>query len=508
MKIIDTSTYQPVGNSETLWVYNGLDCCVTKEVLEVIEPMLDEVTRKTYDFSMALCAPILEMNMRGVLIDEVSRQSLIRDYERDLKRIQAQLGRILTEGVGLTEYLNPNSPAQLIHLFYTVLRIPPIRKRNTKGQYVPTVNRDALERLENYFHARAIVKHLLKIRELSKRLGTLRTSIDRDQRIRTSYNIAGTTTGRLSSSLSDFGTGTNLQNIEPRLRRIFIADPGYKFANIDLEQADARGVAAILWNLFGDDSFLKAFDTGDLHTYVCRLAWRDLPWTGDIKADREIADQPAYRHLSYRDLAKKLGHGTNYLGTPPTMAKHTKLERALIEDFQRRYFGAFPNIQRWHIHVRSTLLQRGFITTLLGRKRWFFGRRNDDATVREAVAYEPQSITSDTINEGLLKVWRHVPEVQLLLQVHDSILIQYPESQEDTLLPRVLECLRIERRLAGDRPFTIPAEAQVGWNWDKQEQDKQGNCIGNPDGLIKWKGPGSDNRRRQEAPTGILDTVI
>lgn len=500
MRRINTETYEPRGNNEKLWVYNGLDCCVTHEVRDIIHPMLDEVTSKTYAFSMALAAPILEMNMRGVLIDQVQRQRLMVAYEADLLRLRDQLDRILVGGLGYTGF-NPNSPKQLIDLFYNVLRIPAIKKRNGSGQYVPTVNRDALERLESYFHAKQIVLHILKIRELTKRLGTLRTDIDSDSRIRTSYNIGGTTTGRLSSRLSDFGTGTNLQNIEPRLRRIFVSDPGLKFANIDLEQADARGVGAILWNKYGDSRLLDAFETGDLHTFVCRLAWSDAPWTGDIKRDRAIADEPFYRHFSRRDLAKKLGHGTNYMGTPPTMAKHTKLERALIEDFQRRYFKIFPNIPNWHIDTRMTLAHVGYIITLLGRKRWFHGRRDDDSTVREAVAYEPQSITSDTINEGLLETWRQVPEVQLLLQVHDSILIQYPVELEDTLLPRVLRCLTIERTIANGRKFVIPAEAQVGWNWAKQD-------INNPDGLTKWKGPGSDNRQRTEAPTSILDIKL
>jgi len=497
MRRINTETYEPKNNNEKLWVYNGLDCCVTHEVRDIIHPMLDAVTGKTYAFSMALAAPILEMNMRGVLIDQVQRQRLIAAYESDLGRLRSQLDRILVGGLGYTSF-NPNSPKQLIDLFYNVLRIPAVKKRNGSGQYVPTVNREALERLESYFHAKQIVLHILKIRELTKRLGTLRTDIDSDSRIRTSYNIGGTTTGRLSSRLSDFGTGTNLQNIEPRLRRIFVADPGLKFANIDLEQADARGVGAILWNKYNDPTLLDAFESGDLHTYVCRMAWTDVPWTGDIRRDRALADEPFYRHFSRRDLAKKLGHGTNYMGTPPTMAKHTKLERALIEDFQRRYFSFLPNLRNWHIDVRMQLAHVGYIITFLGRKRWFHGRRDDDATVREAVAYEPQSVTSDTINEGLLQAWRQVPEMQLLLQVHDSILIQYHERDEDTVLPRVLKCLTIERKLNQGRSFVIPAEAQVGWNWAKQDAN-------NPDGLIKWKGPGSDSRKRSEAPTSILD---
>src|SRR6516165_6883191 len=85
-----------------------------------------------------------------------------------------------------------------------------------------------------------------------------------------------------ASLLSDFGTGTNLQNIEDRLRSVFVADKGMKFAYVDLEQAESRLVGAIEWNLFRDGTYLDACESGDLHTSVCRLAWGSaVNWTGD-----------------------------------------------------------------------------------------------------------------------------------------------------------------------------------------------------------------------------------
>ncbi len=475
------------------WIYNGLDCCLTEEIMGVIEPQLDPVTAETYKFSRALQAPILEMNLRGVLIDEPERQALITEYEKEIDQLSGQLNRILFEGLGLV--LNWNSPKQLIELFYTHLGIPPITKRNGSGAYVPTVNREALEKLRNHFSAKPIVSHILRLRDIGKRVGTLRTETDRDSRIRTSYNIAGTTTGRLSSSFNDFGSGTNLQNIEQRLRRIFIADPGYKFANIDLKSGDSFGVGIILWNLFGDPAYLDACETGDIHTSVARMTWRDLPWTGDISLDKPIAETTnGYRDLSVRDLSKKLGHGTNYYGKPHTMARHTKLPVAVISDFQQRYFRAFP-IQRWHEWTASELISKGYLTSVLGRKRWFFGRRNDDTTLREAIAYSPQSTTADVIDQGLLNIWR-ADLCQCLLQVHDSILMQYRETEEDKILPEILRLASIPIELKGGRTVIIPAEAKVGWNWSDQTKD-------NPDGLVKYKG--HDERVRSHKATSFLD---
>src|SRR5213075_2937066 len=262
-------------------------------------------------------------------------------------------------------------------------------------------------------------------------------------------------------------------------------------------QAESRLVGAIEWNLFGDGRYLDACESGDLHTSVCRLAWTELPWTGDIKADRKIADKPFYRQHSYRHMAKVLGHGTNYAGKPFTMAKHTKLEATLIAAFQTKYFNAFPAHQRWHGAVQSELLSQGHHTTITGRRRWFFGRRNDDAVVREAIAYGPQGAVGDILNMGMLAVWR-LGIAQLLLQIHDAILIQYPEDREDEILPRVLKEIVVPVELKNGRTLIIPSEAQTGWNWAKQDDN-------NPDGLSKYSG--NDSRKRS-APVPRLDNIL
>lgn len=136
------NVYEGVQLSHTYgeWIYNGLDCCLTHEVFDTIHPQLDPHTAQTYEFSKSLQAPILEMNMRGVKIDEPARQELISQYSADIHRLESQLRLILADGLGIHAF-NWNSPAQLIDLFYNQLRIPPVTKRNTKGAFVPTVNR-------------------------------------------------------------------------------------------------------------------------------------------------------------------------------------------------------------------------------------------------------------------------------------------------------------------------------------------------------------------------------
>src|SRR6266568_4059857 len=211
-----TTSNMPLSETEKLWIYNGIDACVPQELVPIFEDQFDPVTRRAYEFEREMLGPILEMNMRGVRIDTAARDAAIDSYSADIEQLEDNLQRILVEGLGL--HINWRSNVALLDLFYNVLHLPVVKKRNSKGDFVPTVNRDALEKLENYFHAKPIVNQLLVMRDLGKKISFLRTGIDEDGRIRTSYNIGGTTTGRLSSSFSDFGTGTNLQNIESRLR--------------------------------------------------------------------------------------------------------------------------------------------------------------------------------------------------------------------------------------------------------------------------------------------------
>lgn len=483
----------PTSETEKLWVYNGLDCCITSEVLNAIKPQLDNQSRAIYEFSKDLQGPVLEMRLRGIRVDQRRRMEVIKEYERQSLILSTNLQKILLGAFG-RDY-NWNSPAQMLDLFYGVLKLPVIKKRNTKGQFTPTVDRNALERLDAHFFAQPFISHILGLRDINKKIGVLKTAIDPDGRMRTSYNIAGTTTGRFSSSLSDFGTGTNLQNIENKLRSVFIADPGYKFAYIDLEQAESRLVGAIEWNLFGDGRYLGACESGDLHTAVCRLAWTDLPWTQSLRANREVAEIPFYRQHSYRHMAKVLGHGTNYNGKPFTMAKHTKLDAKLIEAFQTKYFHAFPAHQRWHQAVAARLYTDGNLTTLTGRKRWFFGRRDDDTTIREAIAYDPQGSVGDILNRGMLQVWR-LNICQLLLQIHDAILVQYPEQDEGRIVPVLCNAIKVPIQLNNGRTLLIPSEAKTGFNWGEFDPKT------NPDGLKKWSG--TDERRRQDPPRNEL----
>lgn len=495
-KIVNTAeiNFDELNEDETHWAYNGLDCCITGEIFQELNSVIDPVARNTYEFSKALQAPVLEMSLRGLLVNKNRRRKVIAEMRRKLDRLEEQLLYLIREGVGVPEF-NWRSPKQTNDLLYGVMGLPVQKKRKPDGSFGPSTDRDALEKLSMYFIAEPIINHLLLLRDLGKSVGFLETPIDSDGRFRASFNIAGTDTGRFSSEITDFGTGSNLQNVNAALRSVFVSDPGWKFANLDLEQADARNVGALAWNALveRDDwsesdagRYLDFAESGDLHTNVLKMSNPKLPW--GTASDREVADALAYRHLSHRDLTKKLGHGSNFLGQPPTMAKHAKLPIAMVKEFHENYFRAFPCLPAWHKSVFWALENQGQLTTPFGRRRFFFDRPKEGATQRAAVAHQPQSMTADEINTGILKLWR-ADRVQLLVQVHDSILFQYREEEEDEIIPWAMETLPTTLHLARDREFTVPTDCAVGWNWGYHGPD-------NPDGLRKWKG--SDDRKRQE----------
>jgi hypothetical protein len=292
-----------------------------------------------------------------------------------------------------------------------------------------------------------------------------------------------------------------------------VADLNHFFLYADGEQAESRAVGFIHGELFNDWAYLDACESGDLHTLVTKLVWGDLGWTGDPKQDRAIADRVFYRWFSFRDMAKRGGHGTNYYGQPWTMAKHLKVPRELIEHFQRAYFAAFPAMRRWHTWVAGELGRTQSLTTFTGRERTFFGRPNDDATLRQAIAYEPQSAVADIINEGGTRVWRAFPQIKPIAQIHDAYVFQVPghpdDPQNQQLISDILSTFTVPIRSKRnpDRVMIIPSEAKVGWNWASADPDKKTFSDGNPDGLRKWKG--RDGRARVENPEmSLLDRVV
>lgn len=516
MPIVQTAEITPqtqLTPSESLQIYNGLDCCVTLEVWEELNRQHNQLP-EIYRFERALQAPYLEIMQRGFLVDHQLRHGAAAALRARMERLEGVLN-ILARGAW-GKHLNPRSPAQLKDFFYSHLRLPEIWL-SQKGVRKLSTNREALEKLDDYMHARPFVAAILAIRDIGKQLDVLEGEIDSDGRFRTSYNIAGTETGRPSSSTNAFGTGGNAQNIAPGLRYVFVADPEYKLCVIDLEQVEARDVGFFIGCLFNDWEFLDACESGDLHSENAKRIWPELPWTGNKSLDRAIADRNFYRDFSYRDMAKRGSHLSNYSGTAWTASRSLKVPQTMMEEFQARYCRggrisgrdiapAFPGIPRWWQWTATQLETEQQITTPFGRRRHFFGRPGDATTLREAIAFLPQSTTADRMNLGLWRVWKHMPEVQLLAQTYDSITFQAREGKGfDESVAKALGLISVALYSPAGRRYVVPGEAKVGWNWGNAVQQADADlalAAGrkppglNLEGLVKWK-PGADRRQRR-----------
>jgi len=479
--------------------------------------MLGDNERATYEFSKKLQGPVMDMMLRGSKIDYegielvlhgdptppstrnerlglYGRLAFLGGMEKDETR-RTNKWQVTGEGALLQELamaisgksLNYHSPKQLQALLYGDLRLPE-QTEKIKGRVKVCTNREALEHLiQNYPRSVMICSIILKLRSLEKLVEILTKKIDSDGRMRCSFNIAGTETGRFSSSTSVWDTGMNLQNVTPELRRIFVPDKGFVLWNADLEQAESRAVAY----LANDESYIKACEGSDLHTTVASMLF-------GIPDDKDRARIIYYRHFSYRDMSKRAGHAINYILSAHALARHMKISvkqawkvhmlylgghmlahkaaelelYSLEHDRDGRFVvfpGAFPGIKRWHDSTKVDLELNNYLITpeipdvTKGRKRWFWGHINDAATLREAVAYKPQSLISEILNEGMYQIWTQLPEAQLLNQVHDSIGGQCLEKDVDKVREGVLELLRLEIPI-GDRVMVIPAAIKFGMN--------------------------------------------
>jgi len=287
---------------------------------------------------------------------------------------------------------------------------------------------------------------LLCLRQKQKLLSTyLKGKVDDDGRFRCSYNIAGTVSGRFSSSKNIYGTGHNLQNVPKGLcRSFFIPDPGYIFLEFDLSQAEARVVAWLANAL----PLIEGFERGiDIHTENAKRIF------GESNKD-------------LRTLAKKLVHAANYGIGSNTFAYIAGIPTARARECLRLFFNAYPEIKYWQANVTQQVKQNHYLITPLGRKRLFLGYFN----APDAYSYIPQSTIGDLLNRGMTKVFNAGYEV--MLQVHDSILVQVEIGKEEKAIKEIKELLTIPFSING-RELIVPVEVEIGVNWGEMKEWKQ-----------------------------------
>lgn len=563
----------PLSPSHSHWAYNAMDCAVTSKVWEELEPLLAKKpeAQTAYTHHRAMQAVALAMMQEGVLINPIERAILTRRYEDEKEEAQALLDTLADAVWGPEKYiemvktkesyrptgvrgnllaprlrtvthtvakerprgLNASSSKQVISFFTIALGLPEqfaLRKTGGSHERTPTADDKALEkwrtikvrgrgagRGEVAVHLGApFATLILAIRRATKMLGFLRSGVDPDGRMRCSFNVAGTTSGRWSSSTNVYGRGTNLQALDREARRMFVADEGRILISPDLERAESYITGALAWSVTGKDGYLAACRGADLHVGVCRMVWPELPWTGDDREDRRIADRKDPRYggqKSYRDLSKNIGHATNYLGTPYGIAlAYQGLGTDTVAEFQSRYLSGFPELREYQEWVVRQIEDTSVLVSALGWSHTFFGRPTDKATHKEAVAHASQHIIGVLLNKILLSTWRWstdpdtpLSHLRFHLQVHDSFVVSAPEHLLHTVIPAIdhefkSAVVPIVSRLTGETlSLTIPSEFKIGWNWADSDPDHSTFADGNPDGLDKWRGSLGDRRRTRAA---------
>ena len=464
-----------------LWIYNGFDVLLPHEIHEAQTNLLakDPQKNQIYNYERTMQGMAFHMGFRGILTDpmEVARhalrlESLVKRLDRYVQRLAFAVWH---------KGLNVNSPDQMKRFFYevpsNVLKdkdndgwgLKPIYSGKGNDRKI-TCDRKALEKIaKNNYYIRPVISAILACKDVTKKLQFLRRGIDNDQRFRCTFNVTGTSTGRWSSSTNPFRTGSNFQNLTDELRTIFLPDPGFIFGYPDLEQAESRGVAY----LSGDEAYILACESGDLHTTVARMLWpNDVPWTGDNTKDKALAEKPYYRHFSRRDMAKRGGHASNYLGGPWTLARNLEIEQQVAVEFQDLYFGIFSGIPRWHANLIQELQSNGCLTSPLGRKRTFFERLDSEETHKKAVASVPQGLISDIVKIGAYRIWQKYEIhgdstlAQVLADMHDGIVLQVKHSQYTELVPDLIQLMTIPVQVKG-RSMTIPVDFTLGFRWSK-----------------------------------------
>lgn len=442
--------------------YNGKDCAVTFEIWESQERHLDAgAHRATFESTMRTLDPLLTMGLRGVRVDLDYRAAL------DHRLAQASEGLLDMAERVLGTSINPDSPDQMRELLYKRLGYAPVSKRvkdPSGGGSRTIITADDLA-VAKCGAARA--DPALVLLRGAKHYATLRnhTSFELDERgrARCEFNPK-TETGRLGASKWFDGTGYNLQNVPRKkcedIRAQFIPDPGRWLGSADLEKAEAMVVA---W-LCGDEELIRAFREGaDVHR---------------LNGARIFAVAPEAVTPAQREDGKVFKHAGNYDVGYITLWEKLLQDGQHFEKARVRFLVAQVKqdrfIARWHAWTRREIerAQRVLVNPF-GRVRQFLGRpqAEDGKTFREALAQIPQSTVADVVNRGLYRIAMELPEVELLLQVHDELVVQIAgdETHARAMMARVAECMRVPMQVRGvdgiERPLVIPVAWKIGHNW-------------------------------------------
>jgi len=437
----DGKNWDPSIDEEEFWEYNCKDAVITFEVDDAQQATIDKMgLRAVHDFQQSLFRPVLDTMNLGIRVDVKKRMEFAMTLQDEIAAREQWFIDVLGHE------LNPRSGPQMKGLFYEQLKLKPVFNRKTGNI---SCDDESLQKLaEREPLVRPLVNKISEYRSLGVFFSTfVQAPLDIDGRIRCSFNIGGTDTYRFSSSKNAFGSGLNLQNIPkggeaasgldlPNVRNLFIPDPGKTFFDIDLSSADLR---IVVWE--ADEPEMKALLKAGLDPYT------------EI-AKEFYHDQSITKKDPRRQTFKSFAHGTNYLGTAEGLAGRLGMLVKDAERTQKWYFERFPKIKLWQESLKDQVYKRRMVQNVFGYRCYFFDRI-EGTVFNQAAAWIPQSTVACLINRAYVKIHETLKDVEILLQVHDSLAGQYPTHLGEWMEKQIVAAAEIELPYSGD-PLIIP----------------------------------------------------
>lgn len=416
----------------------------------IIEKLEEDLLMKLYlDIELPLVRVLAKMEVQGVKLDKAQLEKMNEDLSERIEVLTSTIYR------WTGEEFNINSPKQLGEVLFEKLELPIIKK--TKTGY--STNAEVLETLAKDYY---IVNDIIQYRQLVKLKSTyvdgmLNIMDPETDKVHTSFNQTVTATGRLSS------TEPNLQNIPIRLeegrkiRKAFVpSEEGYILLAADYSQIELR----ILAHISQDEVLVEAFKEGqDIHKRTAAEVF-------DVSMDEVTSE--------LRSHAKTVNFGIIYGLSDFGLANDLEISRAEAKTYIDSYFERYSGVKTWIDSIIDTAKDQGYVTTLLGRRRYLkdiTSRNNHVRKFAERTAMNTpiQGSAADIIKIAMIKINEKLEQegfkAKMLMQVHDELVFEIPPNESSRVIAIIKESM--EEAYPLDVPLIV--DMQVGFNWYEME---------------------------------------
>ena len=430
--------------------YGKYICQRTRGLLECFDILKEELMDRNLmkvlnEIEMPLIEILSSMEKKGIMIDP----DYFSKYGKELERAIDELQEKIYEEAG--ENFNINSPKQLAEILFFKLNLPPVKKTKTGL----STDEEVLEKLKE--DGAEIAKAILEYRKLAKLKNTYVDAIpklrDENNRVHTTFNQIGTTTGRLSSS------DPNLQNIPVKtdegikIRQGFIAEKGSILMGIDYSQIELR----VLAQLSGDENLRAAYQNNmDLHSLTARKIF-ELSENDEVTREQRI-------------IAKTINFSIIYGKTAFGLAKELGITQREASEYIERYFNQYPRVKEFEKEIVEFTEKNGYTETLFGRRRIIEGINSKNKNIksqaeRMAVNSVIQGTAAEVLKQVMIEIYRYIKDkagISLLLQVHDELIFEISqdrlEEYRENIEKIMRECVKFD---------SVPLEinTNIGVNW-------------------------------------------